>query len=177
MDERIIVQHLRNHYALLRGGPRSRWISSFKPRMQPGGLYEAAAKTPGDQDHRLTEKKSGCLVTGAVRGIGRAIVKCVRRRGAKVGFVYRGNQAAADALRRRWPPPVGPALALQAESADAALPGLRGAGRKEWGRDILVNNAGSSATTFSCAWSRRLAECAADHLGGTYNFARRSPTP
>ena len=38
------------------------------------------------------------LVTGGSRGIGRAIVKALAVEGAKVGFVFKGNQAAADSL-------------------------------------------------------------------------------
>jgi len=81
------------------------------------------------------------LVTGGSRGIGRGIVQALTREGAKVAFVYRGNQQAADALVAE----IGGAC--QAIQADVADPN---SARKvvdkvlaDWSRiDILVNNAG-----------------------------------
>ena len=84
------------------------------------------------------------LVTGGSRGIGRGIVLALAREGAKVAFVFRGNQAAADALVAGVAATGGEAKAFQADVAET------GAAQKivdqllaEWGRvDILVNNAG-----------------------------------
>ncbi|MFL5725451.1 MAG: 3-oxoacyl-[acyl-carrier-protein] reductase [Chloroflexota bacterium] len=84
------------------------------------------------------------LVTGASRGIGRAIALRLATQGADVAFSYRGNEAAAkdaagaiEALGRR-------AIAIQAdasqpESAEKAVAGTIEAFGKI---DILVNNAG-----------------------------------
>ncbi|MFL5750284.1 MAG: 3-oxoacyl-[acyl-carrier-protein] reductase [Chloroflexota bacterium] len=84
------------------------------------------------------------LVTGASRGIGRAIALRLATQGADVAFSYRGNEAAAkdaagaiEALGRR-------AIAIQAdasqpESAEKAVAGTIEAFGKV---DILVNNAG-----------------------------------
>jgi 3-oxoacyl-[acyl-carrier protein] reductase len=84
------------------------------------------------------------LVTGGSRGIGRAVVKAFAAEGARVAFVYRGNQEAADQLAAELAAAGAAALALQ---GDVAQPDT--AGRvvdkvlADWGRiDILVNNAG-----------------------------------
>ncbi|HLW64832.1 MAG TPA: 3-oxoacyl-ACP reductase family protein [Gemmataceae bacterium] len=85
------------------------------------------------------------LVTGGSRGIGRAIVKAFAQEGAKVGFVFRGNQEAADSLVKEVSEAGGTALAIQGDVAD---PGTAqkaiDAITQAWGGrlDILVNNAG-----------------------------------
>src|SRR5262245_43166054 len=89
---------------------------------------------------RLQEQVA--LVTGGSRGIGRAIVKAFAAEGAKVAFVYKGSQAAADSLVQELPGDN--VIALQADVASME-DAQRCAERvdKEWGRlDILVNNAG-----------------------------------
>src|ERR1051326_5226875 len=89
-------------------------------------------------------KDQVALVTGGSRGIGRGIVKAFAAEGAKVAFVYKGNQAAADSLVQEVSQAGGTVLAVQAdvtnpESAQACVDRVE----KEWGRfDILVNNAG-----------------------------------
>ena len=84
------------------------------------------------------------LVTGASRGIGRAIALRLATQGADVAFTYRGNEAAAretaaaiEALGRR-------ALAIQAEATDpdAAEAAVKAALDAFGKVDILVNNAG-----------------------------------
>src|SRR5438034_11715266 len=115
------------------------------------------------------------LVTGGSRGIGRAIVKALAVEGAKVGFVFKGNQAAADALVQEVGQAGGMALALQ---GDVAIPDTAPACVdrlvKEWGRlDILVNNAGIIRDDLFIrmepeAWQSVLAT----NLGGVYNFCR-----
>ena len=120
-------------------------------------------------------KDQVALVTGGSRGIGRAIVKAFVAEGAKVAFVYRGNQAAADALIQEISHAGGTLLALQ---GDVSVPEFATAcverAENEWGRlDILVNNAGIVRDDLFIrmepeAWQSVLAT----NLGGTYNFCR-----
>jgi 3-oxoacyl-[acyl-carrier protein] reductase len=115
------------------------------------------------------------LVTGGSRGIGRAIVQAFAAEGAKVAFVYRGNQQAADSLVAEVKQTGGTVLAVQADvtngsEAQSAVERVE----KEWGRfDILVNNAGVIQDDLfvrlePAAWDKVLQT----NLGGTYNFCR-----
>ncbi len=84
------------------------------------------------------------LVTGGSRGIGRAVVQKLAAEGAKVAFVYRGSQQAAEELEKEVAAAGGVAKAVQADVADptAARRVVDGV-LADWGRvDILVNNAG-----------------------------------
>ncbi|HTV56910.1 MAG TPA: SDR family oxidoreductase, partial [Terriglobia bacterium] len=78
------------------------------------------------------------------RGIGKAIVQALAREGAKVAFVYRGNEQAARELEANIAAKGGIARAYQGDVADAtAAERIVEAVLAEWGRlDILVNNAG-----------------------------------
>jgi 3-oxoacyl-[acyl-carrier protein] reductase len=120
-------------------------------------------------------KDQVALVTGGSRGIGRAIVKAFASEGARVAFVYRGNQEAADSLCKEVSGTGGTILALQADVAksDEAQRSCERV-EKEWGRvDILVNNAGIIRDDLfvrmePSAWTSVLET----NLGGTYNFCR-----
>src|SRR5215470_605992 len=125
-------------------------------------------------------KDQVALVTGGSRGIGRAIVKSLAYEGAKVGFVFRGNQAAADTLIQEVTQAGGTALGLQGDvanpkTATECVERLE----KEWGRlDILVNNAGIIRDDLFIrmepeAWESVLGT----NLGGTYQFCRAVAFP
>src|SRR3954454_3564482 len=125
-------------------------------------------------------KDQVALVTGGSRGIGRGIVLALAAEGAKVAFVFRGNQAAADALVEEVAKAGGLALALQADVADpAAAQQCAERLEKEWGRiDILVNNAGIVKDDLFVrmepeAWESVLGT----NLGGTYRFCRAVTFP
>lgn len=87
------------------------------------------------------------LVTGGARGIGAGIVRRLTGAGARVAFVYKGAQEAADSLVGEIAASGGEACAIRADVSDgagvaelfAALDGVFGAAPS---LDILVNNAG-----------------------------------
>jgi 3-oxoacyl-[acyl-carrier protein] reductase len=84
------------------------------------------------------------LVTGGSRGIGAAVVRRLAREGARVAFTYVAGKVAADALVAEIAGHGGEALAIQADSADAAAvqAAVRRVASELGGLDILVNNAG-----------------------------------
>lgn len=120
-------------------------------------------------------KDQVALVTGGSRGIGRAIVKAFAAEGAKVAFVYRGSQPAADSLVQELAQWGGTAFAQQCDVGEAeAVKACVDRVEKEFGRlDILVNNAGVIRDDLFIrlepdAWQTVLQT----NLGGTYNFCR-----
>ena len=84
------------------------------------------------------------LVQGGSRGIGAAIVKRLAAEGAAVAFTYVSSTAKAEALQNEIIASGGQALAIKADSADAAaIKGAVSSTVETFGRlDILVNNAG-----------------------------------
>jgi 3-oxoacyl-[acyl-carrier protein] reductase len=120
------------------------------------------------------------LVTGGSRGIGRAVVQAFAAAGAKVAFVYRGSQEAADSLVAEVNGSGGTILALQGDVADpATAPGCVGEVLEKWGRlDILVNNAGVIRDGLfvrmdADAWNQVIQT----NLNGTFHFCRAVVEP
>jgi len=88
------------------------------------------------------------LVTGGSRGIGAGIVKRLAREGAAVAFTYAASHEKAEQLALFVEAAGGRALAIHADSADAAA--VQGAIERTvntFGRlDVFVNNAGIMLT-------------------------------
>lgn len=91
-----------------------------------------------------TLKGRVAIVTGASRGIGRAIALELGKQGASVVVNYNSSPAAADEVVTEIAASGGEALAVQANVSDAAqVEALFKATTERFGKvDILVNNAG-----------------------------------
>jgi len=120
-------------------------------------------------------KDQVAIVSGGSRGIGAAIVKGFAAEGAKVALVYKGSQAAAEAVIKEITDKGGVAKAFQTDASDAAsVEKLCRQVQTEWGRiDILVNNAGIIRDTlFVRMESKDWDDVISTNLNGTVNFCR-----
>jgi 3-oxoacyl-[acyl-carrier protein] reductase len=89
------------------------------------------------------------IVTGASRGIGRAVAIALASEGAKVVVNYASSSQAADAVVAEIEGMGSEAIAVQADVGQAdQVDGLFNAVMERWGRiDVLVNNAGIARDT------------------------------
>lgn len=132
----------------------------------------------------MTQTSPVALVTGGSRGLGRATVEALARRGVSVILTYQGNRRAAEAVRDAAARSGVNAAALQLDVAQAGnFPEFVGRVREilgSWGDsrlDYLVNNAGSAhngglADTTEEAFDRMYRE----HLKGPF-FLTQSLLP
>lgn len=84
-----------------------------------------------------------CLVSGASRGIGRAIAHALAREGARVAAIARG-QADLDTLLAELPGQGHTAIASDVASADGASAAVERAVAALGGIDVVVTNVGKS---------------------------------
>jgi 3-oxoacyl-[acyl-carrier protein] reductase len=115
------------------------------------------------------------LVSGASRGIGKAIALELARRGRRVAVGFHERDSAAQAVVAEIQSAGGTAFSVQLNVADAASCNAAAVSVKEHfgSLDILVNNAGitdesPALATDDAAWERVLKVC----LTGAFNLSR-----
>src|SRR5882724_9966654 len=118
-------------------------------------------------------KDQVAIVTGGSRGIGRGIVKALAAEGARVAFIYKGSQAAAESLVAEVTQAGGIAKAHQCDVTNFdEAPKIVEAVEAEWGPVyILVNNAGVIRDgLFVAMRTEEWNTVIQTNLGGTFNF-------
>lgn len=133
---------------------------------KPEGVKPEGAKTFSGR---------ACIVTGATRGIGRAIVLELARRGADVAFNYAQSAEAAETLKSEIETSGVRALATRCDVADTEAAAEMVKQTKEaFGRiDFLINNAGITRDNLILRMKEEDWDSVLDtNLKGAWNFSR-----
>lgn len=120
-------------------------------------------------------KDQVALVTGGSRGIGRGIVLAFAQAGAKLAFIYRGSQTAADSLVDEVQKLGGTILAVQADvtKTEDVQKAVKTVEEKLGPIQILVNNAGVIKDDLFVRLSAEdFDKVVNTNLGGTVLFCR-----
>ena len=119
------------------------------------------------------------LVTGASRGIGRAIAVALGQRGAKVVINYASREDAAREAAAAVEAVGGQAVlsAFDVASAPAVTEAIKAIGKDHGGLDILVNNAGIAINGLLMRFSdEQWQKTLAVNLGGAFHCTRAAAT-
>lgn len=120
------------------------------------------------------------LVTGAGRGIGRAIALTLGRAGADVAITYSRSSTAAEEVKAELESMGRRALIFQADAVDAKKADeVISEIVKEWGRlDILVNNAGITKDTLIMRMSEeQWDDVITTNLKSIFNYSKAAVRP
>ena len=119
------------------------------------------------------------LVTGASRGIGRAIAVALGRRGAKVIVNYASREDAAREAAAEVVAAGGQAAiaGFDVSNATAVTDAVRAIGKEHGSLDILVNNAGVAVNGLLMRFSdEQWAKCLNTNLAGAFHCTRAAAT-
>lgn len=123
---------------------------ALQPQLTPP-RFAAPRAAPAARRFAAVRMADGpvCVVTGAARGIGRAVALELGGKGCRVVVNYASSAAAADDVVAEVKSVGGDAVAVQGNVGDAdGVKGIFQAALDSFGRvDVLVNNAGITADT------------------------------